>query len=320
MESVGEWVQVALNAGALIAGGAVWKMYFDNLKATIDTKDAELSLGSKQVDYWREKAEELEKRSPEAVEEVLAARIAIREDEIARLTDDKELGSQELERVAEEVKLLQRDLDQTKGFRAVLALEQPTPDDPDYQEYMEYLAEREDRVVDMEVVLLGAVGVDSGQLMITDPCYIDGQWMSEPFADRRMFLDKQTGETIVKGEDFERFDQPLEVLGGETPKALIASGRLEQLPDPSPPGSFNYSYNGACSATLSEDGYGELMYTDSGHAGAGVVFQSGWGDGFYPVYGEKHDGRIVRVYVNCGAEPPPLSAPAPGASTPAPAV
>lgn len=308
VDSTADGVQLALNAAALIGGGVVWKMYFENLKATIGTKDAELSLSNKQVDYWREKAEELEKRSPEAVERVLADRIAIREAEITKLAQDREHGSEELKRVAEEVKLLQRDLNQTQGFRAVLSLEQPDPDDPDYEEYLEYLESQEARVVEMEVVYLGVVGVDSGQLMITDPCYLDGQWLDEPFADDRSYRDTQTGATVKKGEDFVEFDQPVESLGGETAKALITSGRLVQLPNPPPPETFHYSYNGACQATLSR-GYGELLYSDTGQAGAGVVFQSGWGDGFYPVYGEKHDGRIVRVYVNCGADPVVLSEP-----------
>lgn len=301
-DAVADWIQVILNAGALVTGGVVWKMYFESLKATIGSKDAELGLASKQLEYWREKAAELEKRSPEAVERVLADRISIREDEIARLNSDKETSSKELQRVTEEVRLLHRDLDQTKGFRAVLAMEQPDPDDPEYEEYLEYMKGREDRVVEMEVEFLGAVGVDSGQLMITDPCYIDGLWQAEQFVSRRSYRDAQTGSVVTEGQDFTAFDKPLAALGGEAPKDLIVSGRLTQLPDPEPPETFTYSYNGACQATLSR-GYGELSYPATGDSGAAVAFQSGWGDGFYGVFGEKHDGRIVRVYVNCGADP-----------------
>ncbi|MCB1302136.1 MAG: hypothetical protein KDB28_13030, partial [Tetrasphaera sp.] len=60
---------------------------------------------------------------------------------------------------------------------------------------------------------------------------------------------------------------------------------------------FNYSYDGACRSTLSGGGHGELVF-EKGHAGAGVAFGTAWGDGMYPVFAEKHDGRIVRVYVN----------------------
>ena len=305
VHSVADWVQIGLNAGALIVGGVVWKMYFENLKATIGAKEAEASLANKQVDYWREKATELEKRSPEAVERVLAERISIREAEIERMARDKEHDSRELERVQKEVGLLHRVLDQTRGFREVLAMEQPDPSDPDYEEYVQYIQSRADEPVEVEVVYLGAVGVDSGQLLITDPCYIDKEWLDEPFETGGTYKDTETGTVVRRGQDFANFGDPLEAYG-KSPKELIESGRLLRVPSPSTPETFNYSYNGACQATLSSEGFGELVYA-AGDAGAGVVFQSGWGDGFYPVYGEKHDGRIMRVYINLGTNPLPAS-------------
>jgi len=45
------------------------------------------------------------------------------------------------------------------------------------------------------------------------------------------------------------------------------------------------------------DDCGELAF-DKSHAGAGVAFQTGWGDGIHPADAEKHDGRIVRVDAN----------------------
>lgn len=304
LDSVGEWVQVTLNAGALVTGGVVWKLYFQNLKATIGTKQAEVDLAKEQASFWREKATELDKRTPEAVERVLAERIGIREAEIGRLADDREQSSQDRKRLQREVSLLKRTLEQTKGFREVLAMEQPSPDDPGYEEYLEYLRSRDEQAVEIEVVYMGTVGVDSGQLLITDPCYIDSEWQHEPFKTDRVYKDSQSGSIVRWGEDFMRFDEPLEPYG-QSPEDLVKIGRLIQLPPPPRPQTFNYSYKGACQATASE-GYGELVY-NAGHAGAGVVFGSGWGDGFYPVFGEKHDGRIMRVYVNTGAEPVPLS-------------
>lgn len=52
-----------------------------------------------------------------------------------------------------------------------------------------------------------------------------------------------------------------------------------------------YGYLGACGVTLKE-GYGEL-----GMANA-VVFNTGYGDGLYPVYAELNDeGRVARVVI-----------------------
>lgn len=295
-----EWLQVGLNAAALVFGGVVWKMYFENLKATIGSKEAEASLANKQVDYWRERAAELEKRSPEAVERILAERIRIREIEIESLAQDREHGSRELERFEQEVAVMRRTLGQTQGFREMLALEeaQPSPDDPEWLEYRKNPPGGDDNpVIQIEVVHLGNVGVDSGQLMITDPCYIDSDWEQEPYQSDRIYKDSESGAVVKWAEDFMRFDEPLADYG-ETTEHLIASGRLVQLPKPTTPDKFNYSYNGACQATQSA-GHGELAYR-LGHPGAGVAFHTAWGDGEYTVYGEKHDGRIVRVYVNVG--------------------
>jgi len=234
------------------------------------------------------------------VERVLAERIKIRETEIESLAQDREHGSHELERVEQEVAVMRRTLRQTAGFREMLALEeaQPSPYEPEWSEFLESSpADDDGAVIQIEVVHLGNVDVDSGQLMLTDPCYIDSSWQQEPLQNDRVYRDSESGAVVEWGEDFVRFDEPLEGYG-ETPQALMAAGRLVQLPKPPTPEKFNYSYNGACQATLST-GHGELSHP-LGHPGAGVAFHTAWGDGEYTVYGEKHDGRIVRVYVNVG--------------------
>jgi hypothetical protein len=296
-------VQVALNGGALVTGGVVWKMYFENLRATVTSKDAALGAANERLEFWRDKANDLEKRTPEAVERVLAERIKLREEEIGRLAEDKEHGSQELASAKEEVAVMRRALEQTEGFRAMLAMEEPDPDDPEYQKYLEYLESNglteaeDDAVVKIEVAHLGNVGVDSGQLLITDPCYVDSEWEYVPLDSDRDYRDTKTGETVKWREEFLfDYDKPIEPYG-ESPRQLIQSGRLVQQPEP-PAETQSYSYNGACRATLGK-GYGELAYK-KGHPGAGVAFSTAWGDGVYPVYGEMHDGHIVRVYVNTG--------------------
>lgn len=52
-----------------------------------------------------------------------------------------------------------------------------------------------------------------------------------------------------------------------------------------------YGYLGACNATLTK-GYGEL------NKGSGVVFNTGYGDGMYPVYADIEDGRVQSITVN----------------------
>lgn len=57
-------------------------------------------------------------------------------------------------------------------------------------------------------------------------------------------------------------------------------------------GKYDYSYSGACAATLSENSAGELGLSSA------VAVSSGYGDGVYPVYAHYNDdGRIVRMEV-----------------------
>lgn len=81
--------------------------------------------------------------------------------------------------------------------------------------------------------LIGHAAVDSGQILICDPCYIDGTWKS--------------GKSVYDGEEGE------------------------------------FSYAGCCRASLSPRGGGQLFFPNGGE-GAGVVFRTRDGDGFFPVY------------------------------------
>jgi hypothetical protein len=82
-------------------------------------------------------------------------------------------------------------------------------------------------------IKIGLVGVDSGQLVICDPCYIDHDGGQSELNDYEYMIDK-----LAKTGD----------------------------------GDLNKS-----------DDYLQLNY-DIGHAGLGVLFRSGLGDGVYEVY------------------------------------
>jgi hypothetical protein len=92
--------------------------------------------------------------------------------------------------------------------------------------------------------LVGSFGVDSGQAMVGDPCYLD-QWKTN------------------EGEEWN-----LEGKVGE------------------------YSYQGASATTIAND-VGVL-----GH-GTAVVFNTGYGDGVYPVYAQfDEDGRVAKIVID----------------------
>lgn len=88
---------------------------------------------------------------------------------------------------------------------------------------------------------IGHVAVDSGQLMICDPCYLD------------------------------------QYEGGEFTN--------------DPPKEGEWSYNSVCQMTCGDPCFGDIQN------GLAVAFSSGYGDGFYPVYAEVEDGRVMEVRI-----------------------
>lgn len=137
---------------------------------------------------------------------------------------------------------------------------------------------------------IGEIGVDSGQAMICDPCYVDSEWKSREYGVERLYH-------VVGGPDIDmagrRFDEVLPEVG-MTMNEAVEQGKVVGLPHKR---THEFSYDGVCRETQSEDLAGQLNYA-LGHAGAGVAFSTGWGDGVYPVYATYNaEGRIVKVEV-----------------------
>lgn len=147
---------------------------------------------------------------------------------------------------------------------------------------------------------LGEVGVDSGQLLITDPCYIDSEWQKKEFKNIRVYKDKDTDQRFQYGKHFSNFEEPMEGYGGKTPNALILEQQWVQAEVPEKEELIgDYSYAGCCETTIK--GKSQLRYR-MGHAGAGVVFNSGLGDGTYSVRALVDDipnwgERVVKVEI-----------------------
>ena len=148
----------------------------------------------------------------------------------------------------------------------------------------------------MKVELIGQVGVDSGQLLLCDPCYIDSEWEQEDFLDIRIYEHKNTNDQLRFRADFLNYEQPIEAHGGKTMNELLATGEWRERPGENIP-QHNFSYNACCNATLYKGGHGQLNYKH-GHPGVGVVFSTAFGDGIYPVYAHYNaDGTLRSVEV-----------------------
>jgi len=143
-------------------------------------------------------------------------------------------------------------------------------------------------------VLIGHVAVDSGQLMICDPGYIDSQWENEDFEDIRVYKNEHTSKTLTYPKDFTNYEVVLPEYG-KTMNVLISEHDWQIAESPAAKSGF--SYNACAKATLSEDGHGELSFK-MGHTGAGLAFSTAYGDGLYPVYAHyDEEGVILSVTV-----------------------
>jgi hypothetical protein len=164
------------------------------------------------------------------------------------------------------------------------------------------------------LVKVGVVGVDSGQVIICDPGYLDG-WKKDDkpgsFIETERFRDKTTGKTYAyegfgidpKAVDvlFMNWEQPLKDYGGATPNYCRKSGVWEQIeswvsPDAPPKGAF--SYGGVCRLTGGFPPYGQLNY-ELGHEGLGVASRTQFGDGCYPVFAELDgNNQVARLIID----------------------
>lgn len=137
---------------------------------------------------------------------------------------------------------------------------------------------------DVVKVHIGCVGVDSGQLMIIDPCYIDSNWEhNQPYQDERVYVNKKTGATYRFAHDFKFYN---EIVDGKTPNQWIRDGEWESVKvdlDTSKLG-----YNTVCHMTINGPHGASIPYA-AGHGGLAVAFRSGLGDGVYDVYAHVMD-------------------------------
>ena len=142
---------------------------------------------------------------------------------------------------------------------------------------------------------LGSAAVDSGQLVICDPGYIDSEWEKEEFKfHARGCEDPKTGEKLYYGKDFKNYAEVIPKYGKCMNDLMKEDGWTEL---PYPEADHGFSFYACCKQTMESPGAGPLSFR-KGHQGAGIAFRTAWGDGYYPVY-QKHDedGELLSVEV-----------------------
>lgn len=146
--------------------------------------------------------------------------------------------------------------------------------------------------------LIGKCGVDSGQLLIMDPCYMPNQFQDKSYEANHSYQDQETGKTYSAGTHFDNYEDSMEDYSGKTPNVLISEKvwvkKKEDCPNTRKKGEKE-SYASISQGTIDNNHY-QLRYA-MGHTGLGVAFQSGYGDGVYPVYAKSKEGRIAEVKI-----------------------
>lgn len=241
-----------------------------------------LKLQKKNLNFWKDKATELEKKSPEFFEGVLANRIKIREQELLRLNDDTIKNKSEIEEKNRQLDKLNSELEKAKYFSRALTY---------------YDLDINDEVIipesEVELIDLGEVCVDSGSLMITDPCYISTEWKDVEYVREDSYIDTQSGNIFKFGHDFNRYDEILAPYNKDI-NQLIKEGVLSLIKENR---QLSYSYAGAAYATITDAGF-DILPFENGNLGAALCIKTVYGDGFYRIMGEQYKGRIIRIYID----------------------
>ncbi|AUO04830.1 hypothetical protein C0558_24775 [Serratia marcescens] len=282
MKGLIDYLQLGTNGVILTVLGWLYFAYVKNIKAEIKLKDEQIKVSEKNLAFWKDKAVELERKSPEFFEGVLENRIKIREKELSRLSDDTLKNKNEIEEKNRQLDKLNSELEKAKYFSRALTY---------------YDLEIGDDVIipesEVELVELGEIFVDSASIMITDPWYISQQWKDVEYVREDSYMDSQSGEVFKYRRDFDRFDEILMPYNKDV-NQLIKDDVLVLMKEKR---QLSYSYAGSAYATSTDLGFGVLPF-DNGNLGAALCIRTVYGDGVYRVMGEKYKGRVIRVYID----------------------
>ena len=154
---------------------------------------------------------------------------------------------------------------------------------------------------EVEWVKIGEVGVDSGQLIVCDPCYLKG-WQDGEYHDVRRYKCKKTGRIFAYissapkklGLHVDEYFNNYECVTshGKTPNQHNADKEWESIEYV--PEAVDFSYNGV--SHKGNKPYKQMNYA-LGHTGLAVAFQSGLGDGCYDVMAKIYMGRVLEVKI-----------------------
>lgn len=156
-----EIITIIANLGALTIIGFIYAAYIKNLRTINNLKDTQLKVAEQNVKLWKDKAIELERKSPEFIEKQLSERIKIREDEIERLAQDSDNHVEKIALKNTEIEKLTESFNKAQQYRKSISVW-----DRDAKDFIDIPHS------ELEQKVIGSLCVDSASLMICDPFYL----------------------------------------------------------------------------------------------------------------------------------------------------
>lgn len=287
-----ETISLISNLGALTVLGFIYLAYIKNLRAVNELKDSQLKIAEQNLKLWKDKAFELERRSPEFIEKQLSERIKIREEEMNRLVSDSKDQTDTIYNKNKELDSLRISIEATRKFMNFTSVY-----DSDKKEFIEVPSS------ELDIVNLGEICVDTASIIICDPWYLtmsEKQEFDDLVVRERMFEIVSTGERFCADNDNDT--TPSEILALKDTSLTIGDLLKQKLINEVP-------YSGKLPAI--EDSYIKsvgLSYTlpflkcrhhtfVNGSVGAGLSISLG-GDGFYEVKAESYKGQLQRIIID----------------------
>lgn len=284
-----EIVSAIANLTALTVIGFIYAAYIKNLRSVNQLKDTQLKVAEQNVKLWKDRALELERRSPEFIEKQLSERIKIREDEITRLAKDSETHTELISIKNREIEALKDSFDKASQYRNSI-----TVWDSEVNDFIEV------NDTDFEQKYIGSLCVDTASLMICDPWYIK---MSEEIEKEECKVQAYKYRVLNTGElfcaDNEEDSFPSELLGYEecpSINEMLSLGIVEKIDYDGSLPAIETSY---IKGEMRDSEYKKISHLSfaNGRPGAGIAVSLG-ADGVYQVFAEYYKGNMQRIIID----------------------
>lgn len=283
-----EIIAATANLTALTVIGFIYLAYIKNLRSVNQLKDSQLKIAEQNVKLWKDKALDLERRTPEFVEKQLSERIKIREEELSRLAKDSESHFEQIKVKNREINALRDSIGKATEYRNSI-----TVWDRERSDFIEVSGS------ELEQRYIGSVCVDTASLMICDPWYpkMGPEVEKEEYhALKHMYKIKSTGEYFCTSDEDDTY--PPELLGFEeelSVKDMVTSGLAEKVEYSGNMPAIKTSY---IRGDLYDPEYKKIRHLSfvNGGLGAGISISLG-ADGVYPVYIEYYKEEMQRIII-----------------------